>query len=134
MPMSLTRWLGSGPSIVATQHQVLASAQQKIIVDKEVDIEFVKPKEVTKSGTIPEMVLPPQTVRIEYDSRATTVAGVAGTAPIMRATIFGVRGHPDLDDTDIAEGYTFQYEGDHFRITDVIPVIGGVQAYAVVNG
>lgn len=138
MPLDFATWMGGGASIVATQYQMRAAIQWARIQDKPVDVEFVKPGTLSKNappGTKPAgVVLPTQTVRIEYDSRASIARGVGGAAPLLQATIFGIHGHPDIDDTDMEEGYTFEYEGDSFRITDVIRVIGGLQAIAVVNG
>lgn len=129
--------LGNG-SLVQSQIPLRAVIQWARIQDKPVDVEFVKPGVLSKNappGTKPvDVVLPTQTVRIEYESRASIARGVAGAAPMLTATIFGIHGHPEIDDSDIEEGYTFEWEGDHFRITDVIRVNGGIQAIAVVNG
>lgn len=129
--------LGNG-SVVATQYQTRAAIQWARIQDKPVDVEFVKPGTLSKNappGTKPvDIVLPTQTVRVEFDNRPSIAEGQAGIAPILRATIFGIHGHPEIDDTDIEEGYTFTWEGDSFRIVDVIRVIGGVQGVAIVNG
>lgn len=138
MPLTFAQWFGNQPSLVATQFQTRAAIQWARIQDKATDVEFVKPSTLSKDtppGTKPAgIVLPTQTVRIEFDSRASIARGVAGSSPVLQATIFGIRGHPDIDDTDMDEGYTFEYEGDSFRIIDIIRVIGGVQAIAVVNG
>lgn len=96
---------------------------------------FTRPKVVHKDGTVTPPVTISQIVRVEYDNRPTIAQGVAGVAPILQAVIYGVVGHPDesIADTDIDEGYEFDWDGNHFRITDVIPVPGGVQAIAKVN-
>lgn len=134
MSIDLGGWLGNHGGLPLTQWGMRAEIQWAHIQDKPTDVEFVKPKVVTKSGVTAATALPTQTVRIEFDSRATLARGQAGAAPMLQATIFGVQGHPDIDDTDIDEGYTFEFEGDSFRVTDVIRVIGGVQARAIVNG
>lgn len=96
---------------------------------------FTKPRVVSGTGTVtPETQLASQTVRIASDNRASVVEGVAGAAPKRNAIVFGIRDHATLTDTDMAEGYTFDHEGDHYRCTDVILVPGGKQGVFVVNG
>jgi hypothetical protein len=49
-------------------------------------------------------------------------------------TLFGIRNHSTLPDTNMAEGYRFVYAGDQYRIEDVILQIGEVQAIAEATG
>lgn len=97
---------------------------------------FTRPKVVHKDGTVTPPVTISQVVRVEYDNRPNVLEGQAGVVPILHAVVYGVRGHPDesVVDTDMDEGYEFDLDGNHFRITDVILVPGGVQGVAVVNG
>lgn len=110
-----------------------AEAIWRKILRKPISVVFTRPRVVAADGTVtPETVLPAQTVRVVSDSRATLVAGVAGAVPQRHVVIYGVVGHPDSGvlDSDIAEGYTFVLDDDRYRVTDTIPVPGGVQALA----
>lgn len=103
---------------------------------KPVSLVFTKPKVTLKTGPGTETVLAAQTVRISYNNPVALVEGEAGTAPKMGAIVYGVKGHPseDVPDTDIDEGYTFAHEGNTFRVSDVIPVPGGLQAVCIAIG
>jgi hypothetical protein len=68
-----------------------------------------------------------QTVRLESDSRISIAESAAGLAPVRKVTIFGIKDHPDLPDTDIKEGYTFFYQEDTYFVRDVIHTLGEVQ-------
>ncbi len=96
-------------------------------------IVFTKPRVVAADGTVtPETQLAAQTVRVVSDNRATLVEGVAGAAPQRHVVVYGVKDHPDpaIVDSDIQEGYAFVLDGDTYRVTDTIPVPGGIQALA----
>lgn len=99
-------------------------------------VQFTRPKRVTKTSTVPETLLAAQTVRVAADNRATPVEGVAGAAPTRAVIIFGVRGHPDpgIPDTDIEIGYMASINDKHYRVVDILHVPGGVQATARVVG
>lgn len=103
-----------------------------------VSVEFTRPKIVTKTSTTPETVLPVQVVRIESDNRASAEDGIAGTAPIRQAIVYGIVNHATLPDTDMEEGYTFEYQEDVYRCIDVKLVPSGrpgeKQGTFVVNG
>jgi hypothetical protein len=75
-----------------------------------------------------------QTVRLEFDNRSSAMSSAAGAAPRMNLIIFGVRGHPEIVDTDMKEGYRFNYAGDEYRIEDIILQIGEIQGIAVATG
>lgn len=75
-------------------------------------------------------ILNPQTVRLESDGRANPVLSAAGIAPKRGLVIFGIRNHPTVTDTDIQEGYYFNYLGDQYTIRDVILAEGEIQALA----
>lgn len=103
---------------------------------KSTQIVMTKPKVITKAGTTPATALAAQTVRVNTDSRATVTTGDAGIAPKRGVMIFGVVGHPDpsVEDNDLAEGYTFVFEGASYRINEVYSVPGGLQAIATTTG
>lgn len=71
-----------------------------------------------------------QTVRLESDSRASVTAAISGATPRRKVTVFGVINHPTVADTDIKEGYTFNYEQDTYVIQDVIITLGEKQGIA----
>ena len=77
-------------------------------------------------------VLAAQTVRIEYGTDETEIKGRSGAMVARRdIVVFGVKGHPDTEnvpDTDIRRGDIFTLNGQGFRVTDVVHVVGGVQA------
>lgn len=78
--------------------------------------------------------LPAQVVRLEWDNRSATLASVAGAGPRMNLVIYGIRGHASLADTDMKEGYRFNFAGDAYRIEDIILQSGEVQGIAVATG
>lgn len=106
------------------------------ILRKPASIAFTKPKVTLKTGATTDTLLAAQTVRIAYNNPVTLIEGESGTAPQVGAIVYGVQGHPDesVEDTDMAEGYTFTHEGNRFRISDVIPVPGGLQAICIALG
>lgn len=93
-----------------------------VVGQNAVSLVFTKPKVVTKTTTTPETQLAPQTVRIAYDNRVTAVQGQTGVAPVLNANVYAESG------VDIAEGYTFTHAGNRFRVSDVVPVAGGIVA------
>jgi hypothetical protein len=111
-----------------------AEAIWRKIQRKPTAVVFTKPRVVTKSSTTPETQLAAQILRVNSDNRPSAVEGVAGLAPRRQAVVYGVTDHPTVADTDMAEGYTFLHEGDHYRCVDVIVVPGGLQGIFVVNG
>jgi len=78
--------------------------------------------------------LPAQSLRLEYDNRASLASSAAGAAPRMNVIIYGVRGHPTLVDSDIKEGYRFNFGGDAYSVADIILQLGEIQGIAVVTG
>lgn len=138
MPLSFDTWFGASERI--SPQSRAADAWRRInrsparADDGEIGIVFTKPAVVTKTGKTPAVDLPRQTVRIEPDNRPRVVEGEAGSAPVRHATIFGIRGHATLPDTDVEEGYEFSLAGDHYRCVDVTLVPGEKQADFVVNG
>ena len=114
--MDLSAYLSDNNAIAATNR---AAAAWKRINDK--------PSSVTFKNRA-DTVLDAQTVRIEYDNRASETDSAAGRGPLRKLTIFGVKDHDTVTDTDIGEGYRFIYDGDEYRVIDVIASIGEVQA------
>lgn len=94
---------------------------------------FTKPAVNLKTGQTPAVALPSQTVRINSDNRATVIGGSAGLAPKLAVIVYGVVGHPDpaIIDSDIDVGYTFPFEGETYRVVNIIPnTPGEIQAQA----
>jgi hypothetical protein len=78
--------------------------------------------------------LPAQTVRLEWDNRSSLQTSTAGAGPRMNLIVYGIRGHSSLPDTDIKEGYRFNYGADAYRIEDIILQSGEIQGIAVATG
>jgi hypothetical protein len=119
MPIDFGAWLAGNGSIVATQHPIRAVIQRYRIADKETDVQF------KRNG----ILLDPQPVRIEFDDNAFSTFDSSGAGTLRKGSLFGVRGHPDLDDTDIALWDTFTMDELEFTIISVNrQLIGQVQA------
>lgn len=95
------------------------------IQDKPSSVAFKKPDGTTLAA---------QTMRVEYDNRASLAQSEAGAAPNRKLILFGIKGHATLADTDMEEGYRFVFDNDEYRITDVLPTIGERQATCEQNG
>ena len=96
-----------------------AAAAWNRINDKPTSVTFRKP-----DGT----VLAAQTVRLEYDNRVSESESPAGQTPVRKLIIFGVKDHATVTDTDVAEGYRFNYLNDAYRVVDTISTLGEIQA------
>lgn len=70
-----------------------------------------------------------QTVRIEHHT-VQTVSGAEGTGAVARVTVFGVRGHPTVPDTDIQRGDRFAVADDLYEVVLTVALPGEVQAFA----
>lgn len=79
------------------------------------------------------VALSAQTVRIEYDGRQSDVDSDAGHGASLRATLFGVQGHPSvsISDTDIEAGDRLNVGGFIFDVERVINPPGEFQAFCV---
>lgn len=99
------------------------------IMDKPTTIVFRKPQPPGRPST-----LAVQTLRVELDNRATVTTGAMGSAPTLGVVVYGWRNHPTLPDSDIAEGYTFTFGDDLYRIEDVILTLGEIQGTGVRTG
>lgn len=87
-----------------------------------------KPSSITiKRGST---TLPAQTVRIEYNVETSEVIGATGISSKRRLTVFGIQDHPSEDDTNIQRGDQFAHEGMIFKVIDMIPTLGEIQARA----
>jgi hypothetical protein len=81
--------------VTPIDHAVRAERVWLKILRKPVSVVMTRPKQLPKTGPVPETVLPAQVVRVVLDNRPTEVVGVAGSAPRFQATVYGVRNHPD---------------------------------------
>lgn len=73
-----------------------------------------------------------QTVRIEYSDSGGfgETQGKGGMIATQReVTVFGIRDHAKLADTNIQRGDLFTYEEQQFRVRDVVLTIGEIQAH-----
>lgn len=68
-----------------------------------------------------------QTVRVESDNTATPGESTAGSAPVRKVIVYGVKNHPTEPDTQMKEGYVFVFEGDEYKCVDVITTLGEIQ-------
>ena len=121
MPLTFDAWAGA--TISASSRAVDAWRR---IGRNPTTVIFTRPKVITKTGTTPAVELAPQVLRIESDNRASPVQGESGTAPIRQAIVYGICNHPTLPETDMEEGYEFDYQGDKYRCVDVKLVPSGV--------
>lgn len=97
------------------------------ITDKPTSVVFRTPADVDLAS---------QTVRIESDSNATENESTAGKAPTRKVIVFGVVNHPSssIADTNMQEGYRFNYGNDQYRIMDVVVTLGELQGIAEAVG
>lgn len=118
--------LGSANSIVATQWQFRAQIEWARIQDKATDIE------IQRQG----VWLPTQTVRIEYDSsKPSDASDASGISAFKGMYVFGVRGHPEIDDLDIDAMDVFILDDQEYTVISVNKrIIGQIQAYCEAVG
>ena len=109
-----------GGYLVSTQTALRAQIQWARILDKSVDVELRR-----KGRT-----LPIQTVRIEQDnSFPQPSVDDAGSSSVRRLMMFGVRGHPDIDDLDVDAWDTFVMDEQEYTVVSVNRfIIGAIQA------
>jgi len=89
-----------------------------------------KPSSITIVRGVPKAAIAAQTVRVEYNSGNTGLEnrGGAGVSSMQRVTVFGIRDHDTLADTDIRRDDQFAYDGLIFRVISVVKTIGEIQA------
>lgn len=80
---------------------------------------------VLKRGT---SLLSAQTVRIEFSNHSNVERGETSTPGLIDVTIFGVKDHPTVSDTDIQRGDRVVLENTEYEVVGVIATIGEVQA------
>lgn len=123
MSISLSAWLGDAGDLAAIPtaiEQDRAALAWRRINDKPSSVAFRTPAGVTLSA---------QTVRIEADSTAGMATSEAGTGQVRKATVFGVRNHATVADTNMDDGYRFVLNGDEFRCVGILTTLGEVQGY-----
>lgn len=125
MAVNVSAWLGSGGGTPTTQVQQRAALAWRRIQDKPSSIVFRKPNGVTLAA---------QTVRVEPGDGVGRAESPAGSAPVLSAVIFGIRGHATLANTDIGEGYRFVLAGAEYTVIGVTLTLGEVQATAQAVG
>lgn len=125
MSIDFGGWLAGGGSLVATQIPLRAQIQWARIQDKASDVSF------KRNG----VDLAPQTVRIELHNTVTDATDMSGVSTFRDAIVFGIHGHPELDDTDVEVWDTFVMNDVEFTIVNVNRhLLGQVQAYAEAVG
>ncbi len=73
-----------------------------------------------------------QKVRIESMQRVFAFESAAGRTLRRETWILGVRDHPTVTDTDIAEGYRFVHQDEEYQVTEIIYQTGEIQAHVEV--
>lgn len=102
------------------QFQLRAQVQQSRIEDKMVAISFLR------DG----ITLPEQLVRIEYDDLVSNQSSDLGSAGFRRVTLFGVKGHPEIDDLDVRVWDTFRMDEVEYTVIQVNrTLIGQIQVH-----
>ena len=75
------------------------------------------------------MLLAPQLMRVESNSTASEIKGVGGgTSSAVQVILFGVRGHPEVADSDVRREDVFALNGTRYRVVHVIEPTGELQA------
>jgi hypothetical protein len=92
-----------------SQLSLRAEIQQSHILDKPTDVELLR-------EGVP---LPPQTVRIEPDNSSQDANSDLGDSRLRKVQIFGIQGHPELDDTDIEMWDTFRYKDAEYTVLNI---------------
>lgn len=102
-----------------TQWQTLASIKWGIIQDKPTTVSFERNRSL----------VPDQVVRIEFENTFLTDDSELGTTAMRRGTIHGVKGHPEIDDTDIKEWDVFWLNDVEYTVVFVNQtLVGEIQA------
>lgn len=78
--------------------------------------------------------LAPQIVRLESDNSASVAESTAGTAPVRKVIIYGIKGHSTIPNTDMKEKYTFIFQNEEYVCVDVISVYGEIQGIFEARG
>lgn len=118
-------YLAGGSGLPNTQWQMRAQIQWARIMDKPTDVQFRR-----KSTN-----LDPQTIRIEFDDSMQSADSDLGMGAMRRVMLFGVRGHPTIDDLDVEVTDVFVHDNVEFTVMSVNrEIIGQIQAYAEAVG
>lgn len=111
----MAAWLGTGTSIGESERAALAWRR---IQHKPLSI-------VLKTATGANRAA--QIVRVESDTSASLSTSTAGAGATRRVIVFGIRNHPILVDTEMAEGDRFVYLDDVYTCVDTIVTLGEIQ-------
>lgn len=90
---------------------------------------------VRNANSASQTTLAAQTLRVEYNDMSSVsgeIGGAGGASSQRSATLFGIRSHATLPDTDIRRDDRFRHDGMQFRVMDVIYTLGEIQARAEV--
>lgn len=111
---------GASNSLVQSQWGIRAQIQWSRILDKPTDVSL-------RRGTT---TLDPQTVRLEPDDTFPIDSNdSSGVSAVRRFIMFGVRGHPTIDDLDVDAWDTFVMEEQEYTVIAVNrSLIGQIQA------
>ena len=117
MTLDFNAWLVSGDSTVMSAQQRAVLAWRRI-QDRPTSI-------VLRRGTVD---LSAQTMRVEYNNTASWVDGTLVRTGKQMLTLFGIRDHPTIANTDIQRGDRVVINGAQFQVMSVLYPPGEVQA------
>lgn len=110
MSIDFGSWMQGNGSWVTPQIPLRAVIEGYRIEDKMTSVVFIRN----------EVPLEPQDVRVEYDNPVTENNSTeAGFGNARKGVIFGVRGHPTIDDLDVERWDTFVMDNVEFTVTFV---------------
>lgn len=110
-------WLGNNWRL-RPQETSRAAAAWKRIQDKPTEI-------IVRRDSVNQ---PAQTVRVEVNSTASEQRSANAQPGSYTATLFGVKGHPTVDDTDLQRGDLVVIDGNEYEVVSVVLTLGEVQA------
>lgn len=115
---TLDGWLGSGTDIAVTSAQSRAELAWRRISDRPTSIT------IHRRGS----TLVAQTVRLEWDNTASFNQGQVVVRGVQRVTVFGIKDHATLSDTDIEKSDQFAIGSVKYDVISVMLPPGEVQA------
>lgn len=125
MGVNFGNYLGRSGGWASNQAALRARVQWSRILDKQFDIELIR------GGT----KMSPQSVRVELDNFASDESGSSGDSSLRKVIVFGLYGHPDIDDTDIKVWDVFVMHDMEYTVVTVNRLAHGqVQAYCEAVG
>lgn len=120
--MSLNTWLANDQTLSLTGAATRAALAWRRISDRPTSITIRRGSGTSKT------TLAAQTVRVEWDNTAVEREGVSSSSGIQKATVFGVRDHATVTNTNILRGDRFSLDGVEYEVVSIMTPPGEVQA------